>query len=174
SLSKRACNLIKEFGPKAKEDVERKRCTKEVELIIQTNILLTGLIAGLGKERCRSLAAHALNYAMTSITGNNSALHGEKVAFGVIMQLILENRDKDEIEKLLKLYSLLGLPLTLEEIGLINEEVLKSVVKAILQQKRRMNNLPFPVDEDMVYKALLKADEWGRKKMRNKRRCLNP
>jgi len=172
SLSKRACNLIKEFGPKAKEDVERKRCTKEVELIIQTNILLTGLIAGLGKEKCRSLAAHALNYAMTILRGNHLVLHGERVAFGIIMQLILERRDEDEIEELLKLYSLLGLPLTLEEIGLRSEEGLKGVVKAIFRQGRRIYNLSFPVDEDMVYKALLEADDRGRK-MKNKRRYLN-
>ena len=163
SLSKRACELIKEFGPKAKEDVERKRCSKEVELIIQTNILLTGLIAGLGREKFRSVAAHALNYAMTMLRGNRSTLHGERVAFGIIMQLILERRNEDEIEELLELYSLLGLPLTLEEIGLRDEEKLKIVVKEIFRQGRRIRNLPFSVDEDMVYKALLKADDWGRK-----------
>ncbi|RLE10648.1 glycerol dehydrogenase [Candidatus Aerophobetes bacterium] len=161
-LSRRAYEIIKESGPKAKEDAERGNCSDEVELIIQTNILLTGLIAGLGRK-IRSLAAHALNYAMSFVEGTRSILHGEKVAFGIIMQLILENREDEEIEELLNLYSLLDLPLSLEEIGLKNEEKLRKTVKTIFREKSHIYDLPFPVNEEMVYRALLRADEWGRK-----------
>ena len=163
-LAKKSCNLVKEIGPKAKQDVERKCCTREVEEIIEVNILLTGLISGLGKGRCRSLAAHALNYGMTHLKETRGALHGERVAFGVIMQLILEGRDENEIERLFPLYSALGLPLTLKGLGLsTNGKKLSRLVKETSKKESHIHNLPFPINESMVKEALLKADEWGRK-----------
>jgi len=162
-LSKKAYEIIKESGPGAKEDVENGDCSDEVELIIQTNILLTGLIAGLGKGKFRSLAAHALNYAMTYIEGTNSVLHGEKVAFGIIMQLILEGREDEELKELLSLYSALDLPLSLKRMGLENEEKIKRTVKMVFREGSHIYDLPFPVNEDMVHRALLRVDEWGSK-----------
>ncbi|MFQ5835527.1 MAG: iron-containing alcohol dehydrogenase, partial [bacterium] len=120
--------------------------------------------SGLGKGRCRSLAAHALNYGMTHLKETRSALHGERVAFGVIMQLILERRDENEVERLLPLYSALGLPLTLKGLGLsTNGEKLSRLVKLTCKKESHIYNLPFPINETMVEEALLKADEWGRK-----------
>ncbi len=163
-LAKKSHNLVKEIGPRVKQDVERKNCTREVEEIIEVNILLTGLISGLGKSRCRSLAAHALNYGMTHLKETRGALHGERVAFGVIMQLILERRDENEIERLFSLYSALDLPLTLKALGLsTNHEKLSRLVKEICKKESHIHYLPFPVSESMVQEALLKADEWGRK-----------
>jgi glycerol dehydrogenase len=163
-LAKKSHNLVKEIGPRAKQDVERKCCTREVEEIIEVNILLTGLISGLGKGRCRSLAAHALNYGMTHLKETRGALHGERVAFGVIMQLILERRDENEVERLLLLYSALDLPLTLKGLGLsTNGEKLSRLVKQTCKKESRIHKLPFPINESLVKEALLEADEWGRK-----------
>ncbi|MFQ6067836.1 MAG: iron-containing alcohol dehydrogenase family protein, partial [bacterium] len=163
-LAKKSHDLVEDLGPRAKQDGERKICSREVEEIIEVNILLTGLVSGLGKGRCRSLAAHALNYGMTHLEETRGALHGERVAFGVIMQLILEQRDENEIEKLLLLYSALDLPLTLKELGLsTNQGKLTRLVKEICKKESRIHNLPFPINESMVQEALLKADEWGRK-----------
>jgi glycerol dehydrogenase len=163
-LAKKSHSLVKEIGPRAKQDGERKNCSQEVEEIIEANILLTGLVSGLGKGRCRSLAAHALNYGMTHLEETRGALHGERVAFGVIMQLILERRDEREIERLLLLYSALDLPLTLRKLGLsTNGEKFSHLVKQICKKESHIHYLPFPINESMVQEALLKADEWGRK-----------
>ena len=163
-LAKKSHDLVKEIGPRAKQDVERKSCSREVEKIIEVNILLTGLVSGLGKGRCRSLAAHALNYGMTHLKETRGALHGERVAFGVIMQLILERRNENEAKRLLPLYSALGLPLTLKGLGLsTNGKKLSRLVKQTCKKESHVHNLPFPIDENMVQEALLKADEWGRK-----------
>ena len=163
-LAQKSHDLVKELGPRAKQDGEQKKCSREVEEIIEVNILLTGLVSGLGKGRCRSLAAHALNYGMTHLKETRGALHGERVAFGVIMQLILERRDDNEIEKLLLLYSALDLPLTLKELGLsTNHGKLTRLVKQTCEKESHIHYLPFPINESMVEEALLKADEWGRK-----------
>ena len=69
-----------------------------------------------------------------------------------------------EIERLLLLYSALGLPLTLRKLGLsTNGEKLSRLVKEICKKESRIHKLPFPVNESLVKEALLEADEWGRK-----------
>jgi len=163
-LSRKSYDLIKRIGVKAKIDVERKKCSSELEEIIGVNILLTGLIGGLGRGRCRSSAAHAFNYAMTIFEETRQSLHGEKVAFGIIMMLILEKRSEKEINELLRFYSLLDLPLTLEKLGFAEDKKnLWQLVKEICKQGSNIYRLPFPINEDMVYQALLKANDRGRK-----------
>ena len=162
-LSKKSYHLIKSIGAKAKRDVEKKKCSSELDQIIQTNILLTGLIGALGKGRCRSSAAHAFNYGMSIFKETHGSLHGERVAFGIIMMLILENCSEKEIDKLLRFYSSLDLPLTLEKLGLIeNEKTLTRLAKEICKEGSHIYRLPFPVNEKMVYGALLEANAWGK------------
>lgn len=162
-LSKKSYDLVKSIGVKAKRDVERRECSPELEQIIQINIVLTGLIGGLGRGRCRSSAAHAFNYAMTNFAETRGALHGEKVAFGVAMMLILEKRSNEEIEELLRFYSLLDLPLTLGSLGFIkSEKNLARLSEEMCKKESNIHRLPFPVDRRMVYQALLEADTRGK------------
>lgn len=161
-LSKKSYDLIEKIGLRAKRDVERGICSSELEEIIEINIILTGLIGGLGKGRCRSSAAHAFNYAMTVFKETRSALHGEKVAFGVLVMLILERRKKEEIEGLLRFYSLLDLPLTLAGLGFIkNEKNLIRLAEEICKKESNVHRLPFPVNKEMVHQALLEANTQG-------------
>jgi len=163
-LSKKSYHLIKSIGVKVKRDVEKKRCSSELDQIIQINILLTGLIGALGKGRCRSSAAHAFNYGMSIFKETRTSLHGEKVAFGIIMMLILEKRSEEEIDELLRFYSSLDLPLTLEKLGLIeNKKMLGLLAKEICKEGSHIYRLPFPVNEEMVYEALLEANTRGKK-----------
>ena len=140
-LSRKSYDLVKSIGVKAKRDVERKECSSELEEIIQINILVTGLIGALGGKKCRSSAAHAFNYAMTTFREAHGALHGEKVAFGVVVMFILEKRSQEEIEELLKLYSLLDLPLTLENLGFMkNEKNLRQLTEEICKKESKARN----------------------------------
>jgi len=161
-LAKKSFDLVEKIGLRVKRDVERGICSSELEEIIEVNIFLTGLIGGLGRGRCRSSAAHAFNYGMTIFKETRSALHGEKVAFGVVMMLILEKRSKEEIEEFLRFYSLLGLPLTLERLGFVkNEKNLVRLAEEICKKESNVHRLPFPVNKDMVHQALSEANTRG-------------
>jgi len=163
-LSKKSYDLIKSIGARVKRDVEEKKCSSELDQIIQINILLTGLTGALGKGRCRSSAAHAFNYGMSIFKETRTSLHGERVAFGIIMMLILEKRSEKEIDELLRFYSSLDLPLTLEKLGLIeNKKTLMRLAKEICKEGSHIYRLPFPVNEKMVYGALLEANTRGKK-----------
>ncbi len=173
SLAEMAREKIFHCGPKAKQDIDRNLCSQQVEEIIQVNILVTGLIGGLGGDKCRSAAAHAINYGIRVLEPTRPFLHGEIVSFGIVAQLIMERENaspsqkettEQEIKRLMRLYSLLGLPLTLSGIGLsdFDPQQLKAATRVICKKDSSVHRLPFPVDEEMVYDALLETDRRGR------------
>lgn len=158
-LSRKAVKKIKKKGPQAKKDVEKQRCTPQVEEIIEVSIFLTGLITALGGKEYRSLAAHAVNYAMTWLErAKRVSLHGERVAFGIIFQLILEKKES-EIPPLLSLYSSLGLLRSLKELGVEKREE-KKLAGLIYKRVRTMQKFAFLKGEKEIYRALKEADSW--------------
>jgi glycerol dehydrogenase len=62
--------------------------------VIEANILFSGL----GAESGGLAAAHGLHNALTLLPETHSYMHGEKVAFGTLVQLMLDG-DLEEAEK---------------------------------------------------------------------------
>ena len=52
--------------------------------------LTAGLVGGIGGEKCRTAAAHAIHNSITQIITPNKFLHGEIVGVGLLLQLRLE------------------------------------------------------------------------------------
>ena len=82
------------------------------------------------------------------------------VAYGVLVQLCLE-KNETELNLLLPFFSGLGLPLTLKDLGLSNLEdpLFWEGLKRTCAKGSSVHNLPFPVDEQKLYRAMLEADE---------------
>src|SRR5699024_4195828 len=75
--------------------------TESLEDVVEANTRLSGL----GLESGGLAAAHAIHNGFTALDGKIHELtHGEKVAYGTLTQLILENRDIDEINNYVSLY----------------------------------------------------------------------
>ena len=80
-------------GLKAKLAVENHVCTKAVEDIIEANTYLSGI----GFESGGLAGAHAIHNGLTVLKGCHGLYHGEKVAFGTLVQLVLENAPVEEL-----------------------------------------------------------------------------
>jgi glycerol dehydrogenase-like iron-containing ADH family enzyme len=63
-------------------------------------------------------AAHSLYAGLSALPTPTPYLHGEKVAFGVVVQTFLEGWPDAERQELLDFYRAVGLPATLTQIGL--------------------------------------------------------
>jgi glycerol dehydrogenase len=163
SLSIQTKESILSLGLQAKKDVEAKRNSYAVEKIVEANILLTAIIGGLGGAKFRVAVAHALCYGLTVLPRVHQNLHGEMVSFGIIVQLCLEKNEK-ELKVLLPFFSQLGLPITLKALGLTNVEdpLFWEGLKRTCVKGSSVHNLPFPVDEQKLYHAMLEADERAR------------
>jgi len=93
--------------------------------------------------------------------------HGEKVAFGTLVQLVLENASEEELETVLDFCDRVGLPITLAQIGVkegdgFTEEKMMEVAKASCAEGETIHNMPFKVTPEQVYAAILTADALGK------------
>lgn len=147
-------------GFKAKVALEAHACTAAVERIIEANTLLSGI----GFESGGLAAAHAIHNGLTVLEECHHMQHGEKVNFGTLTQLVLENVEEDELLDILNWMIEIGLPVTLEELGVTDtsREHLMPVAEAACAENDNLRNMPFEVNPEIVYNAILAADAFGR------------
>ena len=160
ALAKLCFDTLMEEGLKAKLALEAGACTAAVEKVIEANTLLSGL----GFESGGLAGAHAIHNGLTVLEECHHMYHGEKVAFGTITQLVLENVPQEELEQIIRFCIQLGLPVTLGELGIkeVTLEKVKSVAEAACAPTDTLHNMPFPVTPESVAAAILAADRYGR------------
>ncbi|MCQ9628643.1 iron-containing alcohol dehydrogenase, partial [Cetobacterium somerae] len=100
-------------GEKAMFAAQKCVRTKAVENIIEANTYLSGI----GFESGGLAAAHAIHNGLTALEECHDLYHGEKVAFGTLVQLFLENATMEEIDEVLFFCKNIGLPTSLEDLG---------------------------------------------------------
>jgi len=156
-------NLL-EFGKAAKEACDKKQVTPELETIVETNILLSGL----GFESGGLGAAHAIHDGLTLLAGAHHYMHGEKVSFGTICQLALEKTNGTttdaEIEEVLNFCISIGLPICLEDIGVtsITDEELRAVAEKSCIPEESIHAMPFEITVEKVMQGIKDADKLGK------------
>src|SRR5437764_4047407 len=95
-------------GAAALRAVQTRVVTPALERLVEANTLLLGL----GFESSGLAAAHAIHNGLTTAAPTHSYLHGEKVAFGVIVQLMLEEQPAWIVQEVLEFSTSVGLPVT--------------------------------------------------------------
>lgn len=141
--------------------VEADAVTENVESVVEANTLLSGL----GFESGGLAAAHSIHNGLTQLEETHDATHGEKVNVGTISQLVLEGREDAFVEDIVEFSIEVGLPVTLEEIGLAEptDEQLRTVAEAACDEAETIHNEPFAVSPSMVADAIETADAIGRR-----------
>lgn len=147
-------------GELAIKAVENNVCTKAVEKVIEANTLLSGI----GFESGGLAGAHAIHNGFTVLPQCHHMYHGEKVAFGTLVQLVLEDAPEEEIAEVIDFCCRVGLPVTLKQLGIteIKEEEIMEVAKAATAEGESIHNMPFHVSAKDVYAAILTANSIGK------------
>ena len=160
ALAELCYDTLMENGVSAAIAAEEKVCTKAVENVIEANTYLSGI----GFESGGLAGAHAIHNGLTVIKETHEMYHGEKVAFGTLVQLVLENADMEEIEEVLEFCQAVGLPTTLSELGIqeVNQEEIMEVARLAAAEGDTLGNMPFAVTAEDVYAAIMAADALGR------------
>ncbi len=158
---------LMEDGRKAKEACDANVVTAALENIVEANILLSGL----GFESGGLAAAHAIHDGLTILEGTHKYYHGEKVAFGTLAQLVLENAPKGEIEEVLDFCLDVGLPVCLADIGVdqLEEKELLEVAKKACIPEESVYSMPFPITVESVAAAIVTADRAGAAYKKNRK-----
>lgn len=130
-----------------------------LEAVVEANTLLSGI----GFESAGLAAAHAIHNGFTAIHGDIHTLtHGEKVAYGTLTQLLLENRPKEELDKYITFYKALGLPTTLKEVKLdsVPYEDLLKIGALATQEGETIHQMAVDYTAEDVANALLALDQY--------------
>ena len=159
ALARLCYDTLMADGVKAKVALEAKALTPAVERVIEANTLLSGI----GFESSGLAAAHAIHNGLTLLPECHAYYHGEKVAFGTLVQLVLSNASTEQLEEVLGFCIEVGLPVTLGELGVedVSREKLMRVAEAACAPTDTMGNMPFEVTPDMVADAIIAADALG-------------
>ena len=114
TIARLCYDTLLEHGLAARLAAEKGAVTPAFEKVVEANTLLSGL----GFESGGLAAAHSVHNGLTALEGTHDYWHGEKVAFGVISMLMLEERPAGIVEELVDFCLEVGLPVTLEDIGI--------------------------------------------------------
>ena len=131
--------------------------------VVDASVLLAGVVGGLGGANCRTVAAHAVHNGLTHIKAAHGALHGEKVAYGILVQLRLEELVQGNglatsaRQQLLQFYAEIGLPKTLEDLGLqdVTLTELRYAADVACRPDSDLHRLPFPVLSEQLVAAMV-------------------
>lgn len=169
ALAKLCYKTLINYGVEAAVACTAHSVTPALERVIEANTLLSGL----GFESAGLAACHAIHNGLTVLEETHDAYHGEKVAFGTLVQLVLEDAPREKFQEVQEFCLSIGLPVTLEQLGLADPapEQLMEVAKAACAPGETIHNMPFPVTPDMVYNAILGADALGRNVMPSDDEC---
>jgi glycerol dehydrogenase len=160
ALAKLCCDILLADGPAACAAVEAGVPTPALERVVEANNLLSGL----GFESGGLAVAHAVHNGITEIPGSHDYIHGEKVAFGLLTQLVLEGQPQTEINEILHYQKAVGLPITLAQVGVDanNDDQLQRIAARSVIPGESSHNEPFPVTAEALVAALKAADQLGR------------
>ena len=158
AIAKLSFETLLAEGVKALRALDRGIISEAVENIIEANSLMSGL----GFQNTNCSIAHAINAGLTEIPEAGGYLHGERVGFGVVCQLMFENAPTEEIDTVLKFMTDVGLPVTLKQLGV--EPTMDNIMKMadkMVYRNRTSHTQAGIVNQDTIAACIMAGDAMG-------------
>ena len=122
--------------------------------VIDAIVYLAGFAGSFSGEHGHYSFAHPFYHTSTRLHHTNIKLHGEKVAFGIVTQLILEGKTDKEVLEAIKIFSRYENAHLLEDFALTSEKDLDFLAE---QVPKIFDYVPYK-EKSAVKSALKKAD----------------
>lgn len=158
AIAEECYKTILEFGVRAKIANELHVVTDALEAVIEANTLMSGL----GFENVGCAGSHVVCNGLTAAPNGAKALHGEKVAFGVICQLLAENAPMDLIDEVIRFNLSVGLPVTLDDMGIEATEENFDIICANTRDTEWTRE-PFYMNDEKAKAVVKTAHELGKR-----------
>lgn len=153
-------DTILELGATALEACRKGEPNEAFEAVLEANILLSGI----GFESGGVAAAHAIHHGLAELPETHHFLHGEKVAFGVLVELALNGASDEELKQMADFNRTVGLPTCLADLGVTDmEAALPAVITRATRPGEIIYNEPVRITAAFVETAIRRADAVGRK-----------
>lgn len=153
-------NNIVQYGEQAVADIKGQSLTSAFIQVVETIIAVSGLVGGLGDGYARTTIGHAVHDKITVFPETHAYLHGEKVAYGVMIQLAYEGKWR-EIDQLTDFYEELKLPKSLADLKLsyLTNEQLETFAGEIVKDAT-LKESGYPVSQGEMTNAIVELEEY--------------
>lgn len=171
SIARLCYDTLLEYGEEAITCLDNQIVTPLFEDVVETMVLHSGM----GGESGGIAAAHSIANNLPWFDECKQCYHGEMVAFGVVVQLVLENaQPQKEIYRITDFLSRVGLPVTLGDLHIkdISKERLESFAQYCIESDVSFfQAMIAPVTQKDLYGAIIAANDLGG---RRKKTCGVP
>ncbi len=171
AIARLCFDILMEHGLQARAEAQAKIAGPGIDAVVEANVLLSGL----GFESCGLSAAHAVGNAFEHITHlfERPQFHGERVAFGTLVQLVMESRESEFLQRIFAFCKSVGLPTTFDELTLkhITDAALETVadvaskdvlIRSMCGANKEPDSRGRFYDEREILNGLKAADAFGR------------
>src|SRR5690625_608714 len=119
SYLRQACDqAIRENAEDALKASENKSITPAFENLMEALVLLSGLAF----ENSGLSIAHSMTRGLTRAPGSHNSLHGQHVAYGLLVQWVMERRSGAFLERQIAFYKKIGLAQRLKDLGVLRND----------------------------------------------------
>jgi len=151
--------ILFDNGYQALQALEEGIVNEALENVVEANTLLSGL----GFLNTGLAAAHGIHSGLTALPRTHKFLHGEKVAFGIVCQLMMEEASDETKEETINFMAEIGLPVTLRQLDVeVTEENIMTIAEKTVEGPL-VHHENTDVTVESLYHAIISADLLGRK-----------
>lgn len=147
---------VREHAEPAIQAVQRATPDAHLESLVEATVLLSGLCF----ENGGLSVSHAMTRGLSAIAGTATALHGLQVAYGLLVQLTLEEREPAFMAELRGFYLRTGLPQDLSELGLgraATEEEIETIARLTMTAPH-VRNFPNVLNAERIGSAIRQVE----------------
>lgn len=166
--AKQCKDVLLQYSESAVQAAKSGTLNDDFVKVVETIIMLGGMVGGFGDHYGRVAGAHSIHNGLTVLEETHHILHGEKVAYGILVQLVLEDK-WTEIEGLLPFYKQLLLPISLKDLGVkvITDEVIGAVAAKSTIREESIHVMPGEMTTATVSKAMTDLENYIHSKALN-------
>lgn len=150
-----------EHGAAALQDCMRHEPSHALEQAVLANIVSTGMVSLMVLDDYNCAIAHSVYYGLVLLPGfEETYLHGDVVAYGVLVQLAVDH-DWERLKEAKEFLKCLGIPSTLAQMKVpLDRACLQEVLKETVNGPD-MAHIPYAVTEDMIFEAMEAVEKLG-------------
>lgn len=130
-IAKRAFQLLRDNTFVSIEEAEKGIVSNAAFNTVDSIIFLAGLTGSIKSGNLYYGIAHTFYNLLSIIVPAPHLLHGEKVAFGLLLQKVIQHAKLSEIDKTIQLFSEYSALYTLEDFGIVSEKQTKRLAEII-------------------------------------------
>lgn len=163
-IIKECTNDIMKYSLEAYNDFKNKKITDNLNRIILHIIYTTGLTSVMMRDDFHISLPHAIYNGLTKIKRiGETFFHGELVAYGVLLLLIMD-KQLDKFEKAFNFNKTLSLPTSIKKLGIENISLENKELNEVLDGAFNSKDLdisPYTINKEMIIKAMLELEDYN-------------